>query len=145
MKLLKTLKDNPEKLQALKDVLSLTDSGDVNIMIESLISDPEKTSKLFLSLSNILNPWVDTGMETEIKNNTVQLSQSVRGFSRTNIFGDVIATGIVSFPRYLVSIEGVDEVSVPAVFSHNDGKQRTKEFLDNKLKELGYVLTYGSE
>ena len=59
MKLLKTLKDNPEKLQALKDVLSLTDSGDVNIMIESLISDPEKTSKLFLSLSNILKKRID--------------------------------------------------------------------------------------
>lgn len=64
----------------------------------------------------------------------------VSGFRLATIFGTEVASIIKDSPKWRVTILGEYQIDTPFVQHSSRAEQNAKEFAENKLRDLGYII-----
>lgn len=129
----------------------------VKELIAELKSSPNTAVEFVKALSKITKPWEPIGYGSTPTNTmnvpdgvsakqfaqeTITSSINISGYRLSTIFGKEVAIIQKATPRWKISIEGAYQSDAPFVSHAQKAESQAKQFVEERLKELGYIVGY---
>lgn len=126
----------------------------IESMVQELRQSPGKAIEFVHFLGKITRGWEPIGSNGNPINEVpvppgknprdfVRAATStvhISGFRLATIFGTEVASIIKDSPKWRVTILGEYQIDTPFVQHSSRAEQNAKEFAENKLRDLGYII-----